>query len=160
MCHFITARRTVCWQLSFRLAARAFTTFDYRRIRCQRSIMRGRSGRSLILSMNRGQQDRNELAPVRTSKSATTSKPPTIRSELDWRFRAGPAFQEQKAAPQSVALPTKFGRGRIGRARLCRAAAPSEASNRNVGVLLMRRSERQSAVQRQKFDQAAAAALA
>src|SRR6059058_2097591 len=101
MCHFITARRTVYWQLSFRLAEHAFTSFDCRRIRCQRSIMRGRNGRSRILSMNRVQQDRNELAPVRTSKSATTSKPPTIRSELDWRFRAGPAFQEQKAAPET-----------------------------------------------------------
>jgi hypothetical protein len=38
--------------------------------------------------MNRGQLDRNGRAPVRTSRFATTSRLPTIRSELDWRFRS------------------------------------------------------------------------
>jgi hypothetical protein len=78
MCHSITARHIVCWRLSSRMAERVFTICVCRRIRCQRSIMPGRRGRSRTLSMNRGQPDRNGLVTVRTSKSATTSRLPTI----------------------------------------------------------------------------------
>jgi hypothetical protein len=95
MCHSITVPHIVCSRLSFQMAVRVFTMCDCRRILCQRSITTGRSGRSRTLSMNRGQPDRNGLVTVRTSKFATTSRPPTISPSRTGVCGAEGAFVRQ-----------------------------------------------------------------
>ena len=54
-------------------------------------------------------------------------------------------------APQSVALPVKFSRERIGRARLCRAAQPFHGESPSIAILRVMRGLSRSGLLRLEF---------